>query len=95
MVLLYGNQPKTGKKKDAGGNSTYACLFLVVYSALFLVLTSGLIPPDVLWSMQAANVPIILTGKVISLFVLPKHHDKSLSRFILRLFKVVLKFYQQ
>ncbi|XP_059479887.1 mannose-P-dolichol utilization defect 1 protein homolog [Neocloeon triangulifer] len=65
MVLLYGNQPRTGKKKEAGGSAVQACLFLAVYSVLFLVLTTGITPPDVLWSMQAANVPIILVGKLI------------------------------
>lgn len=65
MVLLYGNQPRQGKKKTGQhGSATLAIVFLIVYSALFYALTSGVTPMDVLWSMQAANVPIILVGKV-------------------------------
>jgi len=70
MVLLYGNQPRGGKKKEAGGSATAACLFLVFYAVLFVVLTSGITPLDVLWSLQAANVPIILAGKVIFLLLI-------------------------
>ncbi|XP_065347686.1 mannose-P-dolichol utilization defect 1 protein homolog [Cloeon dipterum] len=68
MVLLYGNQARTGKKKESGGSAVRACLFLVVYTVLFLVLTTGFTPLDVLWSLQAANVPIILAGKLIQAF---------------------------
>jgi hypothetical protein len=41
-----------------------ALSFLVGYSAVVYALTSELTPIDVLWSMQAANVPLIIVSKV-------------------------------
>ena len=41
-----------------------ALSFLVGYSAVVYALTSELTPIDVLWSMQAANVPLIVVSKV-------------------------------
>ncbi|GAB0094427.1 Mannose-P-dolichol utilization defect 1 protein homolog [Sergentomyia squamirostris] len=42
--------------------------FLVVYSGVLYVLMGGLTPLNVLWSMQACNVPVILMGKMIQAF---------------------------
>jgi hypothetical protein len=65
MVFFFGNQPRQGKKKaNQQGSGVTALAFLLVYSALAYTLASGITPKDVLWTMQAANVPIILCGKV-------------------------------
>lgn len=50
-----------------GGNSLKAATFLAVYIGLVSTLVSGYTPKDVLWSMQAINVPIIVIAKVKSL----------------------------
>jgi mannose-P-dolichol utilization defect protein 1 len=42
-----------------------ALSFLIGYSAVVYGLTSELTPIDVLWSMQAANVPLIIVSKMI------------------------------
>lgn len=38
--------------------------FLATYITLVFVLMSGLTPVDVLWSLQALNIPILITGKM-------------------------------
>lgn len=47
-----------------GGATGKAASFLAVYSAIVAALISGQTPTDVLWTMQASNVPIILFAKV-------------------------------
>lgn len=41
-----------------------ALLYLVAYAGLCFVLMGGITPLDVLWSLQAMNIPILLTGKL-------------------------------
>lgn len=48
-----------------GGTSGRAAMFLASYVGLVSVLVSGVTPTDVLWTMQAINVPIILFAKAI------------------------------
>ncbi|XP_013200634.1 mannose-P-dolichol utilization defect 1 protein homolog [Amyelois transitella] len=48
-----------------GGSSGLATVFLGVYTGAVSSLISGYTPTDVLWSMQAATVPIILIAKTI------------------------------
>ncbi|CAH3841770.1 mannose-P-dolichol utilization defect 1 protein homolog [Pieris brassicae] len=48
-----------------GGSPMQAALFLSVYPAVVSALVSGYTPVDVLWTMQAVNVPIILVAKAI------------------------------
>ncbi|XP_014362697.2 mannose-P-dolichol utilization defect 1 protein homolog [Papilio machaon] len=50
-----------------GGNSLKAATFLAVYVGLVSTLVSGYTPKDVLWSMQAINVPIIVIAKAIQI----------------------------
>lgn len=47
-----------------GGTPAKAVAFLTVYVGLVSTLVSGYTPTDVLWNMQAINVPIILIAKV-------------------------------
>ncbi|KAF4531003.1 hypothetical protein B566_EDAN009747 [Ephemera danica] len=71
MVLFYGNQPRQGKNKSAAaaagkqGNGLASFAYITMYTVLFNTLVSGVVPMDVLWTLQAANVPIILCGKLI------------------------------
>ena len=53
LVLAYNN-----------GSSLLALSFLVGYGATVYALISEYTPLDVLWSMQAANVPIVVISKV-------------------------------
>ncbi|CAB3231339.1 unnamed protein product [Arctia plantaginis] len=48
-----------------GGSTGSATVFLAIYVGLVSVLVSKLTPVDVLWSMQAVNVPIIVIAKSI------------------------------
>ncbi|CAH0726463.1 unnamed protein product, partial [Brenthis ino] len=48
-----------------GGSPAKASLFLAVYAGLVSVLVSGFTPKDILWTMQATNVPIIVAAKSI------------------------------
>ncbi|CAH2066190.1 unnamed protein product, partial [Iphiclides podalirius] len=48
-----------------GGSSLKAVSFLSFYIGLVSALVSGYTPKDVLWSMQAVNVPIIVMAKAI------------------------------
>ena len=48
------------------GNSFQTLLFSLIYSATsFAILSPGLVPADVLWFGQAANIPMIVLGKLI------------------------------
>lgn len=47
------------------GATQQATAFIAAYLAIVYALTSGLTPVKVLWSMQAMNVPILLTSKLI------------------------------
>ncbi|XP_012254435.2 mannose-P-dolichol utilization defect 1 protein homolog [Athalia rosae] len=47
------------------GATQQATAFVVAYLAILYALNSGLAPINVLWSMQAMNVPILLTSKLI------------------------------
>ncbi|XP_026757233.1 mannose-P-dolichol utilization defect 1 protein homolog [Galleria mellonella] len=48
-----------------GGTPGRAAAFLALYVGLVSTLISGYTPTDILWSMQAATVPIILVAKAI------------------------------
>ncbi|XP_061706945.1 mannose-P-dolichol utilization defect 1 protein homolog [Cydia pomonella] len=48
-----------------GGSTGGATMFLATYAGLVSVLVSGYTPTDILWNMQAINVPIILIAKSI------------------------------
>ncbi|CAG7643154.1 unnamed protein product [Allacma fusca] len=54
LVLLYGY-----------GSALLALSFVVGYGASLYALISDYTPLDILWSMQAANVPIIVISKMI------------------------------
>ncbi|XP_068621401.1 mannose-P-dolichol utilization defect 1 protein homolog [Battus philenor] len=58
-----------------GGSSAKAVSFLAVYTSVVLALVSGLTPKDVLWSMQAINVPIIVTAKAIQIITNYNNHS--------------------
>lgn len=45
-----------------------ASLFVLVYSGLLYTLMSGLTPINVLWSLQAANLPLAISGKMIQAY---------------------------
>lgn len=45
-----------------------AICFLVAYSALSYALMSGLTPMSVLWSLQAANLPLAISGKLLQAY---------------------------
>ncbi|XP_038209309.1 mannose-P-dolichol utilization defect 1 protein homolog [Zerene cesonia] len=47
------------------GSPTQAAIFLSTYPAIVSVLVSGYTPLNVLWTMQAVNVPIIFIAKAI------------------------------
>lgn len=51
------------------GTTGRAAVFLSVYAAIVSVLISGFTPTDVLWTMQAVNVPIIVFAKVIHISI--------------------------
>lgn len=55
LVLHYGGAPMKGG------------IFLSVYCAIVSVLVSGYTSTDILWTMQAVTVPIILIAKVSSI----------------------------
>lgn len=42
----------------------HVLLFTVVYGAICFVLMGGLTPLEVLWSLQALNIPILVAGKM-------------------------------
>lgn len=48
-----------------GGATRQAIGFIVSYAAVMFILLSGLTPVNILWFLQATNVPIILMGKLI------------------------------
>ncbi|KAF9811832.1 hypothetical protein SFRURICE_021189 [Spodoptera frugiperda] len=48
-----------------GGSTGTAGLFLATYAGIVSALVSGVTPTDVLWTMQAVNVPIIVIAKSI------------------------------
>ncbi|CAL8127303.1 unnamed protein product [Orchesella dallaii] len=50
------------------GSGLLGLSFLVAYGASVYALVSGLTPLDTLWSMQAANVPIIITSKLLQAY---------------------------
>jgi len=45
-----------------------ATLFVALYSGLVYTLMSGLTPIDILWTLQAANLPLAISGKLIQAF---------------------------
>lgn len=47
-----------------GGSTGGATMFLAVYAGIVSALISGYTPTEILWNMQAINVPIILIAKV-------------------------------
>ncbi|CAG2167647.1 unnamed protein product [Oppiella nova] len=49
-------------------NQLSALTFLVVYTALTFVLMSGLTPMSILWSLQALNLPVAISGKMFQAF---------------------------
>merc|ERR1719476_956211 len=49
-----------------GGNTFSTILFSAIYGATVLAITQpGLVPEEVLWYGQAANIPMIVIGKLI------------------------------
>jgi len=49
-----------------GGNSLMTVIFSVIYGAtVFAITTPGLVPEQVLWLGQAANIPMVVLGKMI------------------------------
>merc|ERR1719225_1271588 len=49
-----------------GGNTLSTVLFSIIYGAtVFAITTPGLVPANVLWYGQAANIPMIVLGKMI------------------------------
>ena len=51
------------------GNTAQTLLFSLIYSATaFAILSPGLVPADVLWAGQAANIPMIVVGKLIQVY---------------------------
>jgi len=44
---------------------TSASFFVIAYAGLFYALMSGLTPINVLWNLQACNLPLAVTGKLI------------------------------
>lgn len=63
------------------GNTVQTLLFSLIYSATaFAILSPGLVPADVLWAGQAANIPMIVVGKLIQVFSnLKQGHTGQLS----------------
>lgn len=47
-----------------GGGSGKAALFLATYVGIVSALVGGYTPKEVLWNMQAINIPIIVLAKV-------------------------------
>ena len=49
-----------------GGNSVMTVLFSMIYGAtVFAITTPGMVPDQVLWFGQAANIPMVVLGKMI------------------------------
>merc|ERR1711953_47210 len=49
-----------------GGNTLTTIIFSAVYGAIVFAITQpGLVPEEVLWYGQAANIPMIVIGKLI------------------------------
>ncbi|XP_049800631.1 mannose-P-dolichol utilization defect 1 protein homolog isoform X2 [Schistocerca nitens] len=48
-----------------GRSAAHGAAFAALYSVFVYSLTSGIVPPDFLWNLQALNVPIIVTGKML------------------------------
>merc|ERR1712025_945529 len=49
-----------------GGNSVMSVLFSIIYGAtVFAITTPGMVPDQVLWFGQAANIPMVVLGKMI------------------------------
>ena len=53
-----------------GGNTLSTVLFSIIYGAtVFAITTPGLVPANVLWYGQAANIPMIVLGINIIIFL--------------------------
>merc|ERR1719315_165649 len=49
-----------------GGNSVMTVLFSIIYGAtVFAITTPGMVPDQILWFGQAANIPMVVLGKMI------------------------------
>lgn len=46
------------------GSTAKALAYLIIYCSIVFVLTSGITPVEVLWSMQSLNIFILLVGKL-------------------------------
>lgn len=57
LVFFYGH--RSGSK---------SLIFIVIYAAFVYVLMGGITPAKFLWTAQAFNVPILLTGKLSQAF---------------------------
>jgi mannose-P-dolichol utilization defect protein 1 len=52
-----------------GGNAILSVLFAAVYGGIVYALAQpGLVPDEVLWYGQAANIPMVLIGKLMQVF---------------------------
>ena len=57
-----------------------ATLFICTYGLSAYVLTSGLVPVDILWGLQVLNVPLIISSKLVQAWVNFKNgHTGNLS----------------
>ena len=51
-----------------GGNSVMTVLFSLIYgTTVFAITTPGMVPDQVLWFGQAANIPMVVLGKMIQI----------------------------
>ena len=49
-----------------GGNTLFTLFFTAIYGSLVFAITQpGLVPEEVLWYGQAANIPMVLVGKML------------------------------
>ena len=51
-----------------GSKKVQSFIFLIVFSLISYVLMSGLTPINVLWSLQATNLPLVVVGKLIQAY---------------------------
>ena len=52
-----------------GGKKTFGLIFTALYGCLvYSLLTPGIVPSELLWWGQAANIPMVVIGKLIQVF---------------------------
>jgi len=50
------------------GKKSTSVLFLISFTSALYVLMSGLTPVNVLWTLQASNLPLVIVGKLLQAF---------------------------